>query len=92
VERAATTLTRSVAAGTRAGDPTIAPWPLLLLVPIGTVLTVGAATSLPAWLVTRAPTETTGSGPAQLGVVGEVSHSVMNGPRSRPVRSFSQAM
>jgi len=38
------------------GDSTIAPWPWLLLVPLGTVLTVVAATSLPARIVTRAPT------------------------------------
>jgi putative ABC transport system permease protein len=38
------------------GDPTIAPWPWLLLVPVGTVLMVVAATSVPARIVTRAPT------------------------------------
>ena len=38
------------------GDPTIAPWPWLLLVPVGTVLMVVAATSVPARIVTRVPT------------------------------------
>jgi putative ABC transport system permease protein len=38
------------------GDATIAPWPWLLLVPVGTVLMVVAATSVPARIVTRVPT------------------------------------
>lgn len=38
------------------GDPTNAPWPWLLLVPVGTVLMVVAATSVPARIVTRVPT------------------------------------
>jgi putative ABC transport system permease protein len=38
------------------GDPTIAPLPWRLLVPVGTVLMVVAATSVPARIVTRVPT------------------------------------
>lgn len=37
-------------------DLTIAPWPWLALVPVGTVLLVVAATSVPARIVTRAAT------------------------------------
>jgi ABC-type antimicrobial peptide transport system permease subunit len=42
----------TIASGTRK-DAVIAPWWSLALVPIGTMLVVVAATSLPAWLVTR---------------------------------------
>jgi putative ABC transport system permease protein len=37
------------------GDPVIAPWPWLLLVPVSAVLLVTAATSVPARLAMRAP-------------------------------------
>ena len=37
------------------GDPTIAPWPWLLLVPVGTVLMVLVATTVPARVATRSP-------------------------------------
>ena len=37
-----------------AADPTLAPWPWLVLVPVATVLLVVATTSVPARLATRA--------------------------------------
>jgi ABC-type antimicrobial peptide transport system permease subunit len=43
-------------AGDTTEDAVIAPWWSLALVPIGTVLVVVAATSLPARLATRIPT------------------------------------
>ena len=43
-------------AGGSSEDRVIAPWWWLALVPIGTVLMVVAATSLPARLATRIPT------------------------------------
>jgi ABC-type lipoprotein release transport system permease subunit len=44
-----------IAAGTTK-DAVIAPWWSLALIPVGTVLLVIAATSLPARLATRMPT------------------------------------
>ena len=40
-------------AGDSSGNAVIAPWWSLALIPIGTVVIVAAATSLPAWLATR---------------------------------------
>ena len=40
-------------AGDTTDDAVLAPWWSLVLIPIGTVLVVVVATSLPAWLATR---------------------------------------